>query len=71
VIAHAEDATLTGALGPLGFNLSKGRTDSVTDFGDGPEFSLRWNAGVRNFMTYVTGNLTTGAYDPKRLANIP
>jgi hypothetical protein len=44
----------------------------VTDFGDlGPEFSLRWNAGVHNFMTYVTGDLTTGAYDPKRLANIP
>jgi hypothetical protein len=65
------DATLTGAVGPIGFAVSGGRTDTVTDFGDlGPEFSLRWNAGVHNFMTYVTGNLTTGAYDPKRLANL-
>ncbi|HET9716374.1 MAG TPA: transporter [Pseudolabrys sp.] len=64
------DATLTGA-GPAGFTLSGSRTDTVTGFADlAPQFSVRWNAGVHNFMTYLTGNLTTGRYDPARLANL-
>jgi hypothetical protein len=65
------DATLAASLGPLGFSVSGGRTDSVTGFGDLiPQFSLRWNAGVHNFMTYVTGDVPVGAYDPNRLANL-
>jgi hypothetical protein len=65
------DATLTGALGPFGFATSAGRTDTVTGFGDPvPQFSLRWNMGVHNVMTYVTGNIPIGAYDPNRLANL-
>jgi len=65
------DATLTGALGPFGFSTSAGRTDSVTGFGDlVPQFSLRWNMGVHNVMTYLTGNITVGAYDQNRLANL-
>jgi hypothetical protein len=65
------DATLTGSLGPFGFSVSGSRTDAVTGFGDiAPMFSLRWNQGVNNYMTYITGNLTTGRYDPTRLANL-
>ena len=65
------DAALTGSLGPLGFTISGSREDAVTGFGDLiPQFSLRWNQGVHNFMTYLTGNLTTGRYDPTRLANL-
>jgi hypothetical protein len=65
------DATLTAALGPIGFTLGRSREDSVTAFGDlVPQFSVRWNASVHNVMTYVTGNITTGAYDPTRLANL-
>jgi hypothetical protein len=65
------DATLTGSLGPLGFNISGSREDAVTGWGDiAPMFTLRWNQGVNNFMTYLTGNLTTGRYDPTRLANL-
>lgn len=65
------DATLTGAVGPLGFTVSGSREDVITGFGDlAPMFNVRWNAGVHNFMTYITGNLTTGSYDPKRLANL-
>ena len=67
------DATLTGnlGLGGPGFTISGSSSDSVTGFGDlAPQFSLRWNAGVHNFMTYVTGNLTVGRYDPDRLANL-
>jgi hypothetical protein len=65
------DATLTGALGPIGFTRSGSRADAVNGFGDLiPQFSARWNAGAHNFMTYVTGNMTVGAYDSKRLANL-
>jgi hypothetical protein len=65
------DATLTGSLGPLGFSISGSREDAVTGFGDlAPMFTLRWNQGVHNFMSYLTGNLTTGRYDPTRLANL-
>jgi hypothetical protein len=65
------DATLTGTLGPIPFTISGGRDDAVTGFGDiFPQFNLRWNQGVNNFMVYATGNLTTGRYDPTRLANL-
>jgi hypothetical protein len=65
------DATLTGALGPIGFTVGGGRSDSVTGFGDlYPQLNLRWNQGVNNFMTYVTGDIPVGAYDPNRLANM-
>jgi hypothetical protein len=43
----------------------------VTSFGDlAPQFSLRWNTGVHNVMTYVTGNIPVGAYSRERLSNI-
>jgi hypothetical protein len=64
------DATLTGG-GPLGFTMSGSRSDSVTAIGDlYPQATLRWNQGVNNFMTYVTGDVPVGSYDPNRLANL-
>jgi len=40
-------------------------------FGDlYPQFALKWNAGVHNYMTYVTGDIPVGMYDSARLANI-
>jgi hypothetical protein len=45
--------------------------DSLVGVGDlYPMATLRWNAGVNNFMTYVAGDIPVGAYDPNRLANI-
>ena len=68
--AASVDGTLTGT-GPLGFTIGGAASDAVTGFGDlAPMFSLRWNEGVHNWMTYVTGNLTVGRYDPTRLANL-
>lgn len=65
------DATLTGALGPIGFTTGASRTDSVSGLGDlAPQFALRWNAGVHNWMTYVTGDIPVGSYDSTRLANL-
>src|SRR5262245_22985099 len=65
------DGTLTASVGPIGFTIGGSRTDTLWAFGDlGPMFNVRWNHGVHNWMTYVTGNLTVGAYDPTRLANL-
>ena len=36
----------------------------------GPQASLKWNAGNHNFMTYATGDVPVGSYDPSRIANI-
>lgn len=67
----AVDTTLTGAVGPIGFTVSGERTDSVSGFGDlFPQAAIRWNQGVHNYMTYITGNIPVGAYDSKRLANL-
>ena len=35
-----------------------------------PMITLKWNSGVNNYMTYVTGDIPVGAYDPSRIANI-
>ena len=68
--------TLTGTLtGPGGGTFPFSRSDSINSsiigFGDlYPQFALRWNAGVNNFMTYVTGDIPVGMYDSMRLANL-
>jgi hypothetical protein len=67
--------TVTGALAtPLGtfpFSRSDSISDSVTGFGDVlPIATLRWNNGVHNYMTYITGDIPVGAYDSARLSNI-
>jgi hypothetical protein len=60
--------TLTG---PGGGSVSGGRSDSIIGIGDlYPTASLRWNQGVNNYMTYLTGDIPVGAYDPNRLANL-
>ncbi len=65
------DATLTGALGPLGFTISRGASDSVTGFGDIPLLAnLRWNQGVHNYVTYILTSLPVGSYEAGRLANL-
>jgi hypothetical protein len=70
------NGALTGTLtapsfGPVPFSRFDSVNDSVTAFGDlYPQFLLRWNAGVNNYMTYVTGDIPVGAYDSTRLSNI-
>ncbi len=51
------------------------RSDSISDTTWGftdlvPQFSLCWNAGVNNYMTYLTGDVPVGAYQSTRLANL-
>ncbi|MGH6930970.1 MAG: SphA family protein [Dongiaceae bacterium] len=65
------DATLTGTLGPLAFSRSADFSDATSGFGDlYPQFSLRWNNGVHNYMAYVTGDVPIGKYNSERLANL-
>src|SRR4051794_5226154 len=72
-VTASVDATLSGnlGLGGPGFTIGGSRTDEIAGFGDlAPMFNLRWNAGVNNYMAYLTGNIQVGRYDPDRLANL-
>jgi hypothetical protein len=56
---------------PDGTKISGQLSDTLTGFGDLiPQASLAWNQGTNNFMTYVTGDIPIGAYNPNRLANL-
>jgi hypothetical protein len=69
--AAAIDGTLTTSAGPFTSTRMGSISDSLTSVGDlYPMMTLKWNAGVNNYMTYVTGDIPVGAYDPTRLANI-
>jgi hypothetical protein len=65
------DGTLTALVGPLVTTRTGSISDSLTSVGDlYPQATLKWNAGVHNFMTYLTGDMPVGAYDPTRLSNL-
>ncbi len=69
-------AQLAGVItGPGGGSLAFMRADSFSDrtwgFGDLiPQFAVRWNAGVNNYMAYITGDIPVGAYQSTRLSNL-
>jgi hypothetical protein len=66
------NGTLSGTLGGLPFgprNVSI--SDTAWGFSDFiPQFALRWNSGVNNYMTYITGDVPIGAYNSSNLANM-
>jgi len=65
------DGTITAGVGPFTATRSGSFDSSVSGFGDlYPQASLRWNQGVHNFMTYMTGDIPVGAYNSRRLANL-
>jgi hypothetical protein len=76
VVSTTLAGQLAGSLtGPGGVGIPFMRSDSFSDttwgFGDlVPQFALRWNAGVNNFMTYITGDIPVGAYQSNRLSNL-
>ncbi len=70
-LAGALTGTLTTPAGTTPFSRFDSISSTVDGFGDlYPQFTLRWNAGVNNFMTYITGDIPVGAYNSTRLANI-
>jgi hypothetical protein len=65
------NGTLTASLPPFGLVRTDSIGDTVTGFGDlYPLASLKWNVGVNNFMTYVTGDIPVGNYSSTSLANL-
>ena len=76
VVGTSLAGTLSGVItGPFGNSVPFARSDTISDttwgFGDLiPQFALRWNAGVHNYMTYITGDIPVGAYQSNRLSNL-
>jgi hypothetical protein len=65
------DGTLTTGFGPFATTRTGSITDTLVGFGDlYPMITLKWNAGVHNYMTYMTGDIPVGAYDPNSLSTI-
>jgi hypothetical protein len=66
------NTSISGTLtGPFGNTISGSRSQSTTGFGDlYPVGQLRWNQGVNNYMTYLTGDIPVGDYSSQNLANI-
>jgi hypothetical protein len=70
-LAGSVSGALATPLGTLPFSRFDSISDSVTGFGDVlPIATLRWNAGVHNYMTYMTGDIPVGTYDSTRLSNV-
>ncbi len=66
--------SLNGALSASLGRFSGTRTGEITDARDGvgdlyPMATLKWNKGVHNFMTYLTGDIPVGTYNSANLAN--
>lgn len=60
------DGTLTTPFGTRQGHLA----DSRGGFSDlYPMATLKWHQGTNNYMTYLTGDIPVGTYDPMRLAN--
>jgi hypothetical protein len=69
--AASIDGTLATGFGQFAAMRMGSISDSITSVGDlYPQATLKWNLGVNNFMTYLTGDIPVGAYDPTRLANL-
>jgi hypothetical protein len=65
------DATFTGTLGGIPFTRSIAPQQDTMGFGDlAPMFAVRWNAGVNNYMAYVSGDVPVGLYHSSNLANM-
>jgi hypothetical protein len=64
-----DGVALSGAPTTGTLTASENVSELATGFGDlFPTFSLRWNEGVNNLMTYVTGDIPVGTYSPVSLA---
>src|SRR6266404_4206549 len=65
------NGTLTASLPPFSLLRTDSISDTTTGFGDlYPQASLKWNFGVNNFMTYITGDIPVGDYSSTSLANL-
>ena len=77
LMAYANNNTSLNATGSASmdnvtfFSASIARQQDTMGFGDlYPMFTNRWNAGVNNYMVYITGDIPVGLYSSSNLANI-
>jgi hypothetical protein len=64
-------ASLPPPVGPVSVTKSIALQQDTTGFTDLiPMFADRWNAGVNNYMVYLTGDIPVGLYSSSNLANI-
>ena len=67
----ALNGTISGMIGPIPFMRTIDLGQTTTGIGDlYPQFTVRWNSGVNNYMAYVTGDIPVGEYSSTNLANI-
>jgi len=65
------NATFTGTIGPIPFTKTISLEQTTWGVGDLiPQFAVKWNAGVNNYMTYLTGDIPVGFYNSSNLANV-
>src|SRR5450631_3608407 len=65
------NGTLTASLPPFSLVRADSIGDTTTGLGDlYPQASLKWNMGVNNFMTYVSGDIPVGNYNSMSLSNL-
>ncbi len=65
------NGTISGTVGPIPFTRTIDLNQTTTGIGDlVPQFAVRWNSGVNNYMAYITGDIPVGEYSSNNLANI-
>jgi hypothetical protein len=65
------NGTLTASAGAFTATRQGSISDSLTALGDlFPQISLRWNAGVNNWMLYGMGDIPVGNYNSANLSNL-
>ena len=63
--------TTTAFASLTGTRLEFNRANSTTGISDlYPQASLSWNKGNNNFMTYITGDVSIGTYNPATLSSL-
>ncbi|THD61918.1 MAG: phenol degradation protein meta [Bradyrhizobium sp.] len=65
------NGTVTASLPPFTVIRTANIGDTTTGVGDlYPLASLKWNMGVNNFMTYITGDIPVGDYSSTSVSNL-
>jgi hypothetical protein len=65
------NGTVSASLPPFSLVRSDSISDTTVGFGDlYPLASLKWNMGVNNFMTYITGDIPVGNYSSTSISNL-
>jgi hypothetical protein len=62
---------ISGTVGGIPFSRNFDLSQTTAGIGDLiPQFAVRWNSGVNNYMAYLTGDIPVGTYSSTNLANI-